>query len=164
MQPYQLCQVSGRELNHLHTVCTYSSTNTHWNSPLPVVSTWEQTAAANQEILFNNPHIITQPCHQHSYHDFCIIFTWISSQQVNKTLFLWPLLFLKLLNQIRVPLQRGVKILTPVGKGFILSMVNTYDIDMCFEGNNRQVCWSFVLTDQTISIAVFTFSAEVLIT
>lgn len=56
-----------------------------------------------------------------------------------------------------IPLQWGEKILTPAGGDFILFMVNTYDMDTCFEGNKRQVCWPCVLNDQTISIAIFTF-------
>lgn len=54
------------------------------NSPLPLESTWEQTAVANQALLFNN-----QPCNQHSYHDLCVIFMCIWSQQVKKIQFLW---------------------------------------------------------------------------
>lgn len=54
---------------------------------------------------------------------------------------LWsPLLFLKVLNQMTIPLlQRGGGNLPTVGKGFILFMVNTHEMNKCLQGNNREV-------------------------
>lgn len=54
-------------------------------------------------------------------------------QKKNMTTLWRPLLFLKALNPMTIPLlQLGEKTLPPAGKGFILFTINTYEMNKCF--------------------------------